>query len=351
LRAGLGPPVANRAQEPGMDGFYKYLARRLFQFVLVVVLGITLAFLITTLSPVDPVEQSLSLMTSFGATDPRSVDLMRQALTELYGLEGNLFDQYINFWRRVLTGDFGPSLSSFPAPVMQLIGAALPWTFGLLVLSTLFTWVVGNLLGALAGYFRKSIALKLAGVSVMALQPVPAYIVGLVLLILLGYVWPIFPISGGAQMNLTPGYNWAYIQSIIVHGTLPALSLVLVGIGGWFIGMRSLVSNIVTEDHVIYAELGGVPSGTIFSQYVARNAMLPQFTGLALNLGQVFGGAVIIEFLFNYPGMGRLLIQGIYRGDYSLVLGVTTISILAVAVAVFIIDLIYPLIDPRVRLG
>lgn len=334
-----------------MDGFYKYLTRRLMQFVLVVVLGITLAFLVTNLSPVDPVEQSLSLMTSFGATDPRSVDLMRQALTELYGLEGSLFDQYINFWRRILTGDFGPSLSSFPTPVMQLIGTALPWTFGLLVLSLLFTWVVGNLLGALAGYFRNSLGLKLAGVAVMALQPVPAYILGLVLLILLGYVWPIFPISGGAQMNLAPGFTWPYIQSVMVHGTLPALSLVLVGIGGWFIGMRSLVSNIVTEDHVVYAELGGVQSSTIFSQYVARNAMLPQITGLALNFGQVFGGAVIIEFLFNYPGMGRLLIAGIYRGDYSLVLGVTTISILGVAVAVFIIDLVYPLIDPRVRLG
>jgi peptide/nickel transport system permease protein len=334
-----------------MDGFYKYLARRFLQFGLVVFLGVTLAFVVTNLSPVDPVEQSLSLLTSFGATDPRAVALMREALTELYGLEGSLFEQYLNFWKRVLTGDFGPSLSAFPAPVMQLIAAAMPWTIGLLVLSTLFTWVVGNLLGALAGYFRKNIALKIAGVAVMALQPVPAYIVGLVLLILLGYVWPVLPISGGAQMNLAPGFNWAYIQSIIVHGTLPALSLVLVGIGGWFIGMRSLVSNIVTEDHVVYAELGGVSSSKVFSQYVARNAMLPQFTGLALNLGQVFGGAVIIEFLFNYPGMGRLLIQGIYRGDYSLVLGVTTISILAVAVAVFIIDLVYPLIDPRVRLG
>ena len=334
-----------------MDGFYKYLARRFLQFGLVVFLGVTLAFVITNLSPVDPVEQSLSLLTSFGATDPRSVALMREALTELYGLEGSLLEQYFNFWKRVLTGDFGPSLSAFPAPVMQLIAAAIPWTIGLLVLSTLFSWVVGNLLGALAGYFRKNVALKIAGIGVMALQPVPAYIVGLVLLILLGYVWPLLPISGGAQMNLAPGFNWAYIQSIIVHGTLPALSLVLVGIGGWFIGMRSLVSNIVTEDHVVYAELGGVSSSKIFSQYVARNAMLPQFTGLALNLGQVFGGAVIIEFLFNYPGMGRLLIQGIYRGDYSLVLGVTTISILAVAVAVFIIDLVYPLIDPRVRLG
>jgi peptide/nickel transport system permease protein len=125
----------------------------------------------------------------------------------------------------------------------------------------------------------------------------------------------------------------------------------LVGVGAWFISMRSLVSNIVTDDHVVYAELAAVRSRKVFSQYVARNALLPQLTGLALSFGNIFGGAVIIEFVFNYPGMGRLLIQGIYRGDYSLVLGVTTISIIAVAFAVLVIDLVYPLIDPRVRLG
>jgi peptide/nickel transport system permease protein len=334
-----------------MDGFTKYLLGRVLQFGLVIFLGITLAFLITNLSPVDPVEQSVSLMTSFGATDPRSVELMRDALRELYGLEGSLLQQYVTFWGRVLRGDFGPSLSSFPTPVMSLISAALPWTVGLLTLALIFTWTLGNLLGALAGYFRSNLALKLAGAAVMAVHPVPAYIIGLVMLIVFGYVWPILPISGGAQMNLTPGFSLAYIGSIIQHGALPALSLMLVGIGTWFISMRSLVSNLVTDDHVVYAELAGVSSGKIFSKYVARNALLPQLTGLALSLGNIFGGAVIIEFLYNYPGMGRLLIQGIYRGDYSLVLGVTTISIVAVAVAIFVIDLLYPLIDPRVRLG
>lgn len=334
-----------------MEGFTKYLVGRLTQFVLVIFLGVTLAFLITHLSPVDPVEQSVSLMTSFGATDPRSVELMREALRALYGLEGTLLEQYLTFWGRVLRGDFGPSLSSFPTPVMSLIAAALPWTIGLLTLSLVFTWSLGNLLGALAGYFRSSLLLKLAGAAVMAVHPVPAYITGLVLLLLFGYVWPVLPISGGAQMNLTPGFTLDYIRSVILHGTLPALSLMLVGIGGWFISMRSLVSNIVTDDHVIYAELAGVGPGKVFSQYVARNALLPQLTGLALSFGNIFGGAVILEFLFNYPGIGRLLIQGIYRGDYSLVLGVTTISIVAVAAAVFVIDLLYPLIDPRVRLS
>jgi peptide/nickel transport system permease protein len=334
-----------------MNGFAKYLIRRFCQFFLVVFLGVSLAFVITKMSPVDPVEQSLSLMTNFGATDPLAVDLMRSALRELYGLEGTLIEQYFAFWGRVVRGDFGPSLQAFPTPVMSLILGALPWTLGLLTLSLAITWTLGNLLGALAGYFRSNLALKLAGAAVMALQPVPTYIIGLVLLLTFGFIWPILPISGGAQMNLQPGFTFDYARSIILHGTLPALTLSLVGIGGWFISMRSLVSNVVTDDHVVYAELGGVSSRTIFGQYVARNALLPQVTGLALSLGNVFGGAVITEFLFNYPGMGRLLIQGIYRGDYSLVLGVTTISIVAVAVAVFIVDMIYPLIDPRVRLG
>ena len=167
---------------------------------------------------------------------------------------------------------------------------------------------------------------NLAGHDSHGVIAIPTYIVGLTLIIIFGYVWPILPISGAAQVNLEPSFSWAYISSVIEHGTLPALTLVLVGLGGWFISMRSLVSNIVTDDHVVYAELGGVSSGKIFSQYVARNALLPQLTGLALSLGNVFGGAVITEFLFNYPGVGRLLIQGIYRGDYSLVLGVTTMS-------------------------
>jgi peptide/nickel transport system permease protein len=334
-----------------MNVFLKYAAKRFGQFVFVVVTGITLAFIIAHLSPVDPVEQSLSLMTGFSASDPRAIEILRQSLSELYGVQGSVLDHYLIFWRRVLTGDFGPSLSAFPTPVMTIILRAMPWTFGLLVLSTIFAWIAGNILGALAGYFRTSRLLKAIGMGVMALQPLPTYIVGLTLVIFLGYVWPLFPISGGAQVNLPPAFGWSYIRSVLMHGTLPALTLVLVGLGGWFISMRSLVSNIVTDDHVVYAELAGVRSRTIFSQYVARNAMLPQVTGLALSLGHVFSGAVIVEFIFGYPGMGQLLIAGIYAGDYSLVLGVTTIAIISVATAMFLIDILYPLIDPRVKLG
>jgi peptide/nickel transport system permease protein len=313
--------------------------------------GVTLAFFITHLSPVDPIEQTVSLLSSFGATDPRSVAILRAALSEMYGVNGSLSQQYATFWVRMLSLDFGPSLSAFPTPVMTIIMRAMPWTIGLLALSTLFAWVVGNTLGALAGYFRHSRLLQLVGVLIMALHPMPTYIVGLTLLILFGSIWPVLPISGGAQMNLAPAPSWDFVGSVIVHGTLPALTLVLVGLGGWFISMRSLVSNLVSNDHVVYAELAGVPSRTIFSRHVAQNAMLPQITGLALSLGHVFGGAVIVEFLFAYPGLGRLLITGIYAGDYSLVLGVATVSIVAVGLATLLIDIAYPLIDPRVKLG
>ncbi|HEV2515713.1 MAG TPA: ABC transporter permease [Devosia sp.] len=334
-----------------MHGFLIYLTKRVGQFLFVVFTGVTLAFLIAHFSPVDPIEQTVALLTNFGSTDPRSVELLRQSLRELYGTDGSLLEQYFTFWSRVLTGDFGPSLSAFPTPVSTVIGRALPWTVGLLTLATLIAWTLGNLLGALAGYFRNNRALKAVGVFVMSMQPIPTYIVGLTLIIVFGYLWPVLPISGGAQLNLEPGFTWEYVSSVLVHGTLPALTLVCVGLGGWFISMRSLVSNIVTEDHVVYAELAGVPGRKVFSQYVARNAMLPQVTGLALTLGHVFGGAVIVEFVFNYPGVGKLLIAGIYAGDYSLVLGVTTIAIIAVAAAMLVIDVLYPLIDPRVKLG
>ena len=138
--------------------------------------------------------------------------------------------------------------------------------------------------------------------------------------------------------------------SLVIHSILPVLSLALVGLGGWFMGMRSLVSNIVTEDYVVYAELAGVKRGSILASYVMRNALVPQVTGLALSLGAIFNGAIITEQVFGYPGVGTLLVSAVYAGDYSLVLGITTVSIVAVSLAVLLIDLFYPLLDPRVRI-
>lgn len=332
-----------------MTGYPLYLLTRLGQFALVVFIGINIAFVVTHATPIDPVEQSIAASTQFGSINPEAVEMMRQSLKELYGLQGGLWDQYVTFWRRIAVGDFGPSLSAFPTPVSTLIGRALPWTVALLVVSTLLTWVLGNLLGGLAGYYRRNRALRFAGILAMAFHPIPYYIVAFLLLIVFGYLWPILPISGGYTMNMERDWSWAFILSLLRHAILPVASLALVGLGGWFMGMRSLVSNVVTEDYVAYAELAGVDRSRILRSYVMRNALVPQVTGLAISLGSIFNGAIITEQVFGYPGVGTLLISAVHAGDYSLVLGITTVSILAVSFAVLLIDLAYPLLDPRVK--
>ena len=334
-----------------MSSYVRYLLRRIGQFVLVVFIGVNIAFFITHATPIDPVEQTISATTSFGSTSPEAIALMRQSLRDLYGLQGGLAHQYLAFWKRVALADFGPSLSAFPTPVSVLIRRALPWTVGLLTTATLISWALGNLLGGLAGYHRNSRVLRAAGVVAMGFHPIPYYILAFVLLIVFGYVWPVLPITGGSQMSLPQRLDAAYVGSVLLHSVLPLLSLVLVGIGGWFMGMRALVSNIVTEDYVAYAELGGVSPQRILRSYVMRNALMPQVTGLAMSVGGIFNGAIITEQVFGYPGIGSLLIDAVHAGDYSLVLGIGTVSIVAVATAVLMIDLLYPLLDPRARVG
>ncbi|UPG74502.1 ABC transporter permease (plasmid) [Roseomonas gilardii subsp. gilardii] len=332
-----------------MQGYGLHLLKRLMQFLLVVFIGINVTYVITHATPIDPVEQTITAATSFGTTSPEAIEMMRRSLQDLYGTGGSSFSQWLSFWRRILVGDFGPSLSAFPTPVATLIGRALPWTFGLMAVSTLLAWGLGNLLGGLAGYYRRSRLLKLAGIAAMAVHPVPYYIVAFVLLILFGFVWPVLPITGAYAQGLQPGLTLEFVLSVLRYSLLPALSLILVGIGGWFMGMRSLVSNVVTEDYAVYAELAGVRRRTILSAYVMRNALAPQVTGLAMSLGAIFNGAIITEQVFGYPGLGSLLVAAVHAGDYSLVIGVTTISILAVSSAVLLVDLLYPLLDPRVQ--
>ena len=331
-----------------MRGYSIYLLGRLGQFALVVFIGINIAFVITHATPIDPVEQTITAATQFGSTSPEAIAMMRQSLKELYGVGGSLLEQYLVFWQRVTAGDFGPSLSAFPTPVMDLIGRALPWTVGLLLVSTVIAWLLGNLLGGLAGYYRDSRLLQFAGILAMAFHPIPYYIVAFVLVIVFGYVWPVLPISGGYAMNMKQGFDLAFFASVLQHAILPVLSLILVGLGGWFMGMRSLVSNIVADDYVGYAELAGVNRRRILGSYVMRNALVPQITALAMSIGAIFTGAIITEQVFGYPGIGSLLVSAVHAGDYSLVLGIATVSIFAVSVAVLAVDLLYPFLDPRV---
>jgi peptide/nickel transport system permease protein len=331
--------------------FTKYLIQRLMQFVVVVVTGMTLTFIIPRIGPTDPVESAIQRASSQSAqaSHPEAVDQLRKALTELYGLEGNLLQQYLAFWGRLFRFDLGPSSSAWPTPVMEIIRRALPYTAGLLMSSAIIAWLIGNLLGGLAGYFEDRKWSHVLGFVSMSITPIPYYIMAFVLLVMFTFAWPILPSGGAMPIGMRPAWTVKAILSLLHHALLPAFSLVIVGIGGWFVGMRALVSNIVAEDYVIYAETAGVTKRKILSRYVIRNALLPQITGLAMQLGLIFNGAIITEYVFSYPGVGSLYYKAIFMGDYSLTIGVALFSIIGVALTVLLIDLLYPLFDPRVR--
>ncbi len=329
---------------------FNYLFPRIFQFWLVIVLGVTLTFIIPRLSPVDPVEAQISrVMMSGSMVDPDAIISMRDTLTEMYGLGGSTLQQYFAFWARLIRGDLGPSLSYFPTPVSQLIVRAMPWTFGLLMTSIMISWIIGNILGAMSSYYEKNRAIKIIDIFSQAVRPIPYYIMALVLLVVFAYYIPIFPFNGAYPPGTKIEPTLSFALTVIWHSILPLLSLVLIGIGGWFIGMKSLTSNIISEDYVVYAENTGLRKNKILNQYIIRNAMLPQITGLALQIGLIFGGALIMEVVFGYPGMGWLTYQAVLSNDYTLIMGITLLSIIGVATMVLILDLIYPFFDPRVR--
>ncbi len=330
--------------------FLKYLLQRVGQCLLVIFVGITITFIIPRLVPTDPVEVAIARASAAGQhTAPEAVEKIRQALTELYGIEGSIPQQYISFWKRLIRADLGPSYSSFPTPVVELIKRSLPWTAGLLLTSAVIAWIIGNFIGGVAGYFSTRRAARVLSVFAMAIRPIPYYIMAFVLLILFAYLLPIFPLSGALDIGVHPSFSLRFLTSLLTHAFLPSLSLVIVGAGGWFLGMESLVSNIIAEDYVVYAKTAGVSDRKLLSRYVMRNALLPQVTGLALQIGLIFNGALITEYVFSYPGLGYLAYNAIFSADYSLIIGIAIFSIVGVALAVLLVDLTYPLFDPRIQ--
>ncbi|MBU1175895.1 MAG: ABC transporter permease [Alphaproteobacteria bacterium] len=332
-----------------MKAYFLFALKRLLQLFAVCFAGISAAFFISHLSPISPVDSIIGRVSGRSTYSPEAIRALRATMTELFGLDVPLWQQYLNFWGRFVTGDLGPSLLAFPTPALRLVMIALPWTFGLLTATIIINWLIGNILGGLAGYYQNNRFLKAFGIVAIGLQPIPHYIVAFLMVILFGFLWPILPISGGFAMNVRVAWTPEFVLSVLHYALLPALSLVLVGIGTWFLGMRALVSNIVTEDYVTYAELAGVKRPTILFAYVIRNAMIPQLTSLAMTLGLIFSGTIIIEQVFSYPGLGTLLVRAVNEGDTTVVLAVSSIAIIAVATAIFIIDLLHPIFDPRVR--
>ena len=328
-----------------------YVLPRIGQYLLVVFIGVTVTFIVPRLSPSDPVQAQIyrHMLTGINYTQAELEDFQR-SLISLYGLEGSTLQQYLELWQRLFKGDLGRSYSSFPTPVIDLIARSLPWTLGLLLTATIISWILGNLLGGLASYYPKNKILGGVDVFFQAVRPIPYYILALLLVIFFAYLLAVFPVRGAYPMGMRPSMTLDFVLTVLYHSVLPALSLVLGGIGGWFIGMKALTSNIISEDYVVYAETAGLKERKILFGYVMRNAMLPQITGLALSLGMIFNGAMILEVIFTYPGLGLLAYQAILTTDYTLIMGITLFSILGVATAALILDLIYPLFDPRVRI-
>jgi peptide/nickel transport system permease protein len=281
--------------------------------------------------------------------EPGAMDQIINDLTEMYGLNGSWLDQYWAFWGRLFRGDFGVSYFQFPAKVNNLITTAMPWTLCLLLTTTAFSWIGGNIIGGLAGYFSRKNWSRVLDAIAMLVRPLPYYIFAFSLLLLFAWQVRLFPVTGGSSLGALPSFTWPYIKDVLWHSALPALSLTLLGGAVNFQVMKLMVQNVNAESFVQYAKMGGVTENRIVGKYVIRNALLPQITGLALSLGQIFSGALITEIVFGYPGLGGLLYRAILNGDYNLIMGITIFSIIGITTGILIVDLTYPLFDPRVR--
>ena len=328
--------------------FFKFFLSRLLTFALVVFIGVTTVFLLPRFLPSDPVENVIAqIQTNSSFMDSESVQQMRRVLSENFGLTGSLWEQYVSFLKRVfLTFDFGPSLSMYPTPVVELIATVLPWTMGLLLTTTFISWLIGNAIGLLAGFRPdKTYSKVLEGVAIF-LYPQPYYVFALVLIMLFSYVWPVFPLT-----TVVRGEPWTleHIWSVLYNSFLPAMSMILIGTGWWVLSMKTLAMSVAEEDYVQFARLKGLSQNRIMTKYVMRNALLPQITTLSLHLGGIFSGAIVTEILFSYPGVGTLIYNAILQSDYNLIIGTISLSILAISAATFLIDMLYPFLDPRIR--
>jgi peptide/nickel transport system permease protein len=329
----------------------QYILQRFVSYLLVLFIGITITFFLPRLMPGDPIENYISqVQARAGQTmSPEAVQQLRDSLAELYGLKGDLLTQYLNFLNRVfLHFDFGPSFTSYPEPVSSILLQALPWTIGLLVTTTILSWLLGNLIGLVAGYFNKHPAATALEILGIVLYPIPYYILALTLILAFAFYLPIFPLTFTVQ----PGpMTWQKAGTILYNSFLPALTLVLAGFGWNVLSMKSLAVATKEEPYVTFARLKGTPNWTQMTRYVFRNALLPQITALVLSLGTIFNGALLTEMLFSYPGVGLLMRTAAGFGDYNLLYGAITLTIISVATAALVLDLCYPLFDPRIRLG
>ncbi len=325
-----------------------YVLRRLAVFFLIVWVAASLNFVILRLAPGDPVTGMLSRMGQQGASVSGSDEIIRSyRLT--FGLDEPLVVQYLKFVVSYARLDFGLSLSNFPTPVSTIIGSALPWTIGLLATSTLIAFVIGTLLGALLVWRGTPRVLRASLPVLMTAAAVPYYLLAILLLSVFAFGLHLFPASGTAPIGMAESTGLARAAEIVGSSFLPALSIILAGLGGWMLGMRALMVSVLGSDYLLLAEAKGLSGRRILFRYAIRNAILPQVTVLALSLGSIVSGAVLVEVIFSYPGLGSMLYRAIQNADYTAIQGITFVLVVAVGLAILVLDLVYPLLDPRIR--
>ncbi|MEO0701036.1 MAG: ABC transporter permease [Pseudomonadota bacterium] len=325
-----------------------YLINRLVTLLLTVWIAATLIWIIPRLSPVDPAEVMLGRMAAGGAFVEGSEEILAQ-LQERFGLNDAWYVQYGKYMWSIITFDFGVSVASFPTPVWTLVAQALPWTLGLMILSLILTFIIGNALGAFMVWERTPKPWKVVIPSLMIFTSIPPILSGLLLMYIFSVKLRWFPLTGSYGLTVTPGWNWDFIASVATHGFLPALSIIVVTFGFWTLGMRGLMISVQGEDYVSLAKAKGLRPRYILYKYMVRNAILPQVTAFALKVGLLVSGQILVERIFSYNGMGKLLYDAILDQDFAVIQGVSFIIILMTALSVFIVDLLYPLIDPRIR--
>ncbi|MGI8857953.1 MAG: ABC transporter permease [Thermomicrobiales bacterium] len=326
-----------------------YLLKRIGLFFLVLWGAATLNFIIPRLSSADPIRERLSAMAVQSGYVQTGVDDMVRAYQQKFGLDQPLYLQYFRYLRDIFTFNFGYSLSLYPAKVLALILHALPWTIGLLTVSTIIAFGVGTLFGALMAWPKAPKVVKSLASPFLTLSAIPHYLLGLILLYVFAFSLKRLPLYGGYPAGTVPNLSLPFIGTILQHSILPACSIVLVEMGFWALGMRSMMVTTEGEDYMLFAEARGLRSNFIFRNYALRNAMLPQYTSLALSIGRVVSGSLIVEIIFTYPGIGSLLYTAIKGSDYFVIYGVVFMVILTLGLATLVLDLVYPLLDPRIR--
>lgn len=323
----------------------QYFGRKLLIYALTFFVAVTVNWMIPRFMPGDPVA---SMVARAGVQHPEAVAAMQAYYTDLFGFDRPILAQYLSFWGALFSGNFGISIWAYPMPVADLIMGAVPYTLGLMIPSILLSWVVGNWAGALAAR-RKILDNTVLPVGYV-LTAMPYMWIAILLCWGFGVVLGVLPVAGGYSFAMQPNWSWEFIGSLFQHWLLPFCSLFVVALGGWAIGMRNMIIYELEADYSNYLAALGAPHRLI-RRYAFRNAVLPQITGLALQLGVIVAGALVTEIVFSYPGLGSLILKSIQNSDYFLLQGIFLFIVLGVLIANFVIDVVYVIVDPRTRAG